>query len=116
MCDHAAILAKGTLVSVGAMDSLLRATSRVRLLLVTAPGDPEGALALLRSIEGVRSAAVSPDDPRAIDLELADDAGGGADQVANQVLKKLIELGVAIKSMERGQSLEQRFIEETRRV
>ncbi len=115
VCDRSAILAKGRLVSVGTMDELRRSTSRVRLLLVQAPGDPEGALKMLRAIDGVQSAARDPRDPRAIDLELADDGLGGADVVANEILKQLIMRGVGIRSIERGQSLEQRFLEEVDR-
>jgi hypothetical protein len=45
---------------------------------------------------------------------MVDDAPGvGADAVVNEVLRALLLAGANIKSMERGQSLEQRFIEET---
>jgi ABC-2 type transport system ATP-binding protein len=114
LCDRAAIIAAGKLVSIGTMDELRKATSLVRVVLASPPGDPAQATSLLRTIEGVRSATPAPDDPRAIDLEVADDGHGGADRVVNDVLKKIMELGASIRSVERGKSLEQSFLEVSR--
>ncbi|MCC7382573.1 MAG: ABC transporter ATP-binding protein [Deltaproteobacteria bacterium] len=115
LCDHAAILDRGRLVSIGSMDELRGASSLARLELSSPPADLEGLLAALRGIPGVRQASRVDAEPSAIALELSDDGRGSADRAASEVLRRLLELGVQIRSMERGKSLEQRFLEETRR-
>lgn len=112
LCDHAAIIGKGRLLSSGSMDELRRATSLVRVLL-TAPVTVPGLVAAIGELPGVREATTVAEDPRAIDLQLDDDGAGGADRVVNEVLKLLMERGLPIRSVERGKSLEQRFLEDT---
>lgn len=71
---------------------------------------------MLGGVPGVRRASVS-EDRLAIDLELADAgsveaAGAGCDSTSS-VLRALLENGVSVKGVERGKSLEARFLEET---
>ena len=62
-------------------------------------------------MSGVRSASVEDEGTR-INLELAE-AKEGDDGVVNQVLKVLLEHGASVRGIDRGKSLEQRFLEET---
>ncbi len=113
LCDRAAIIAKGKLVSAGTMDELRRAGALVRVLLAEVPAQGfDAVLGIVRGIAGVRSARPATDDPRAIDLEVADE---GADTTASEVLKELLGKGVLIRGVERGKSLEARFLEEATR-
>jgi ABC-type multidrug transport system ATPase subunit len=112
LCDRAAIIAQGQLVSSGTMDELRRAGALVRVLLVDVPAAGlDGVLALVRDLPGVRAARAAVDDPRAVDLEVADE---GADTIASEVLKRLLGAGVLIRGVERGKSLEARFLEDAR--
>ncbi len=113
ICDRAAIIARGKLVSSGTMDELRRSTNIVRVLLVDVPADPAALLAVVQKLAGVRQASFEPGDPKAMALMVDDAPGVGADAVVNEVLRALLLAGANIKSMERGQSLEQRFMEET---
>jgi ABC-type multidrug transport system ATPase subunit len=82
LCDRAAIIAQGKLVSSGTMDELRRAGALVRVLLADVPASGlDGVLALVRDLPGVRAARAAVDDPRAVDLEVADE---GADTIASE--------------------------------
>ncbi|MFO0727033.1 MAG: ABC transporter ATP-binding protein [Myxococcota bacterium] len=111
ICDHAAIIARGTLVSSGTMESLRRSSNIVRVLLVAAPPEPAVVLEAVKKQAGVNDASFLPEDAKILALDVAD---AGADAAVNGVLGVLLGMGVGIKSVERGQSLEQRFIEDTR--
>lgn len=112
LCDRAAIIAQGKLVSAGTMDELRRAGALVRVLLADVPAAGlESVVALVRDLPGVRGARAAADDPRAVDLEVADE---GADTIASEVLKRLLGAGVLIRGVERGKSLEARFLEDAR--
>lgn len=113
LCDRAAIIAKGKLVSIETMSELRRSGALVRVLLAEAPTvGYEPLLAIVRAVVGVRSARPASDDPRALDLEVADD---GADTTASEVLRQLLAANVLIRGVERGKSLEARFIEDATR-
>jgi ABC-type multidrug transport system ATPase subunit len=112
LCDHAAILNKGALVAVGTMDQIKSTSTLIFVALAKAPPERDKILAALSAISGVRSATMK-DEPPGIDLELAD-AGPGTEDLTNQVLKVLLEQGASVRGVERGKSLEQRFMEETK--
>lgn len=114
LCDHAAIIAQGKLVSAGSMDQLKQAGSLVQVLLGAPLANVQVVLQTLRGVLGVKNATAAA-DAKTIDLDVEDDGHGSADRVVNEVLKKLIEHGAAIRSVERGKSLEQRFLEDARR-
>lgn len=114
LCDRAAIIARGKLVSVGTMDELRRAGALVRVLLAEVPSAGfDLVLGIVRGVEGVRTARPAFDDPRAVDIEVSDE---GADATASEILKRLLGANVLIRGVERGKSLEARFIEEAQRA
>lgn len=108
LCDHAAIIDRGALITAGPMAEIRDASSlvQVRFTRPVAPGvELEGAVSALPGVRRVRLAA----DRCAVTLELAD----GSDEVTNRVLGVLIALGIGVDGLERGRSLEARFLEET---
>jgi len=116
LCDRAAIIARGKLISVGTMDELRSAGGLVRVLLGAVPADGLGGVVeQVRRVPGVRSARPAGDDPKAVDVEVDDKHAGGPDAVASELLKQLLMAGIVIRSVERGKSLEARFIEDAQR-
>jgi ABC-2 type transport system ATP-binding protein len=113
LCDHAAILSRGRVVSMGTMAELRRASALVRVVLGAPLADADAAVAELAAVAGVRTAALAPGAEIAVDLELVDEGDGGTDPITTQVLARLIGRGALIREVARGKSLEQRFLEET---
>jgi ABC-type multidrug transport system ATPase subunit len=114
LCDHAAIIDKGRVISAGPMNTLRAAASTVRLTLTEAPADPAALVAALSTLAGVVGVAPAREDPARFDLEVDDGAPGRADEAVGRVLQALLARGLVPRSVERGKSLEQRFLEDTR--
>lgn len=110
LCDRAAILDHGTLAASGTMDEIKSTSTLVTVTLGKALDPADKVLVALRTVAGVRSAAMSEDKLR-IDLEL-NEANAG-DESVNAVLATLIKEGASVRGVDRGKSLEQRFLEET---
>jgi ABC-2 type transport system ATP-binding protein len=112
LCTHAAILHKGTLVASGTMDELKGTGQRLEVELARPLAAPEPSRARLAAIAGVSAVSLSSDGC-SVEVVLA--RAELADQVTGEVLRALLEQGAAVKGVERGKRLEQRFMEETRR-
>ncbi len=110
LCDRAAILDRGTLAATGTMDEIKSTSTLVTVTLGKALDVPEKVLAPLRALASVRSASTSEDKMR-IDLELTEANAG--DEAVNLVLAVLLKEGASVRGVDRGKSLEQRFLEET---
>ncbi|MBI2377363.1 MAG: ABC transporter ATP-binding protein [Deltaproteobacteria bacterium] len=108
ICDHAAIIDRGKLVESSTMDELKREGGLVSIS-VSGPV-PEEALVSIRALPGVRSASAERER-----LALALEASGGeVGSLTNSVLRILMDHGVVIGGVTRGQSLESRFLDETK--
>lgn len=112
LCDHAAILNRGSIAASGSMDEIKSTSSLVHIAFFRALAGAERVLASLRTMRGVRSATVRA-DALGIDLELEAVEEGARDEVMNQLLKVLLESGASVREIERGKSLEQTFLEAT---
>ncbi|MCK6546832.1 ABC transporter ATP-binding protein [Myxococcota bacterium] len=112
LCDRAAIIDKGHLVAVGTMAELKSSSTLVRVVLAKALAleVATGVMMAVRALPGVKQATLR-DDAAALDLELGEERDG---DITSAVLRTLLERGVAVGGVERGKSLEQRFLEETR--
>jgi ABC-type multidrug transport system ATPase subunit len=113
LCDSAAILDHGRIVAEGSMESIKGTSTIVEVQLAKAPADAPKIIDALRALTVVRSATMR-DSGLVIDLELADEKDGSGEDVTNQVLRVLLEQGASVKGIERGKSLEERFLEETK--
>lgn len=112
LCDRAAIIDKGQLVAIGTMDELKSSSTLVRVVLAKALALSEAPaiMAAVRALPGVQQATLG-EDTAAIELELGGEKDG---DITSAVLRALLERGVAVGGVDRGKSLEQRFLEETR--
>jgi ABC-type multidrug transport system ATPase subunit len=109
LCDHAAILDRGRLVTAGSMAAL---TGSDELLLITlgAPIDaPSRILAGLPSVKSVEASS----DGRRLRVRLASPEGQPFEAVVTRVLDALIRSGALIGTVGRGRGLEERFLEVT---
>lgn len=109
LCDHAAILDHGKLVTAGPMSDLTGQDEQVLVTLV--PGGPD-ASEILRAIASVRSVAVSPDGT-ALRIGLRPPPGTPTEAAVTDVLRALIGAGRLVGGVARGRSLEERFLELT---
>ena len=112
LCTHAAILHRGTLVVAGTMDEIRGTGQRLQVALARPAADGSALAAALGRLAGVRAVEAASDGLGfAVECERPE----LADQVTGEVLRVLLEHGAAVKGVERGQRLEQRFMEETAR-
>jgi ABC-type multidrug transport system ATPase subunit len=107
LCDHAAILAKGRLVTAGAMADLTAGSRELDLRLSRQ----------LDAAELTRLQAAAPiasiDAASAPDYALQLRADGSWDEAVAAVLRALLEIGVVPRRMHEGRSLERHFLEVT---
>ncbi len=108
LCTHAAIIDHGRLVTSGTMEEIREAGALVAVRLGEALSDLDAGQKQLSAIEGVQSVKID-----GVNIEIQLDQPESADAVSNEVLKALLALGANVKGVERGKSLEQRFMEET---
>ncbi len=112
LCTHAAIIDKGRLVTSGTMDQIRQTGARLVVALakpLEGIGEVVAALAALPAVGQARAAATKD----MIEIEVADDKD--VDDITNQALRLVLEKGGSVRGVERGKSLEQRFMEETGR-
>ena len=114
LCDHFVIIEKGRTVSSGTVASLREESAAVRVSLAQPAPDPEAMSAQISAVSGVRRVQLS-EDGLAVTFELTDGDGVSADAVINEVIKALMAAGGVMRGVERGTSLEQRFLDETER-
>jgi ABC-type multidrug transport system ATPase subunit len=112
LCTHAAILHRGTLVTAGTMDEIRGTAQRLQVSLVRPAADPAALSAALAQLAGVGRVEAAPDGT-AFSIECT--SPEEADRVTGDVLRVLLERGALVKGVERGQRLEQRFMQETAR-
>lgn len=110
LCTHAAILDKGMLVAHGTMDEIRGTGQRLFVELSSPPSDAQAVLQGIEALDAVKTAKMAANGQG---IEVDCHSAEGADALTNEVLKLLIEKGVAVKGVERGKRLEQRFMEET---
>ena len=110
LCTHAAILDKGELVTAGTMDQIRQTGARLVVVLAKPLDAIAEIVGVLSALEAVASArAASTNDM--FDIDLADEKN--VDEITNQALRLVLEKGGMVKGVERGKSLEQRFMETT---
>lgn len=110
LCTHAAILDKGHLVAEGSMDEI-KGTGQLLFVNLAKPvADVDPVVAALRAIATVGNVTPSADNDR-FAVECTDTER--VDEVTNAVLQALIQHGAAVKGVERGKRLEERFLETT---
>lgn len=112
LCTHAAMIRKGRLVVSDAMSALKQEGRLAGIELTHEVADPsEFARRVVAEITGVERATFAADG---LQLELvlaaADDAE--ADRILSEVLAQLLAGGGMVRSVNRGKSLEARFMEE----
>jgi len=110
VCDHVAILDHGKLVSAGPMSALKSADEQVTLRLQKPLEESSSIKAKLEALNGVQQVKIA-EDQNSIHLQLHSDSSN--DTIVNEAISALISAGGLLQSVERGQSLEQRFLEET---
>jgi ABC-2 type transport system ATP-binding protein len=112
ICDHAAIVDRGKIVTQGAISELAEGASAHEL--IVGVSDPERALVVLEGSDAVRGAQRSDEGLRIV---LADGSPGSAIELAAAVNAELVGAGLAVSRLEPvRQSLEQRFLEVTSRL
>ena len=112
ICDHAAIVDRGKIVTQGAIAELAEGSTQHEL--IVGVDDPERALAVLEGCEQVREAHRSDEGLRVV---LADGSGVSAADRAAAINAALVGSGLAVSRLEPvRQSLEQRFLEVTSRL
>jgi ABC-type multidrug transport system ATPase subunit len=109
ICDHAAIIDHGRLVTAGSIADLTGADEQVVITL--GRGGAEAADAL-RGLPDVRSVEAS-EDGLSLRVALRPAAGSDVESAITTVLSALIRRGATIGAVGRGRSLEERFLEVT---
>jgi ABC-type multidrug transport system ATPase subunit len=110
LCDAAAILDHGKLVTQGTMAELTRADERVVVALGAGAADPTPLLAGLACVRQVAFSAERHEV--AITLHLG--PGDTADQAVSAVLQALLKGGLTVGAVTRGERLQARFLEVTK--
>ncbi|HOU52665.1 MAG TPA: ABC transporter ATP-binding protein [Myxococcota bacterium] len=109
LCDHAAILDRGRLVTQAPMADLTGQDQHLFLRLAEVGHEVATALA---SLPGVRSVETEEDGHR-LHLMLRPTEGQSIDRLVTDVLRVVIDRGALIGSVTRGRRLEERFLELT---
>jgi ABC-type multidrug transport system ATPase subunit len=107
VCDGAAILDRGKLVSAGSLTALTGASEEFRVTISPGPFGIEG----IRAIQLVRSAEFDPSNGTLV--VHFDPKAGDAETVIAAVLRVLLDQGARIAGLAKGRKLEQRVMELT---
>lgn len=110
ICDYATVLDRGRIVAQGPLDELTRAGAEVSVTLA----EPFPDLAPLLSLPRVLAAGEG-EDPRELVVEFDATAEAPVEEPLAGVLRALLDAGALIREVRRGRTLEQRFLELTRR-
>jgi ABC-2 type transport system ATP-binding protein len=112
ICDHAAIVDRGKIITQGAIEELAEGSTQHEL--IVGVSDPERALPVLEGCEHAREAHRSDEGLRVV---LADVSSMAAGDRAAAVNSLLVGSGLAVSRLEPvRQSLEKRFLEVTSRL
>ncbi len=109
LCDHVAILDKGRLRVSGSVGELTRQGRMIEVTFARPLAPPE--LAALRALPAV--GALEDRGPARYRLVLSIPAGADAEQTGIGVMRSLLDLGVAPRSISEGNSLEEFFLSVT---
>lgn len=110
LCTDAAILDKGQLVAAGTMDQIRQTGAR----LVVALAKPLEAIAEIVSALSTQNGVANVRAAASMDMfEIAVSDEKNVDEITNQALRLVMDKGGMVKGVERGKSLEQRFMETT---
>ncbi len=109
LCDRAAIISKGKLVTTGTMEELTATDERVVIRLGPSATDPRAALQGLSFID---EASWNAEDAR-LGLDLRLGADDSPEVAITEALKLLIASGATISTVQRGQALQDRFLRVT---
>ena len=112
LCTHAGILDRGRLVEVGSMDEVKGTGQRLYVRLTAPVSESAPLIDTLEAVDGVRS-VVLEDDATTVMIEIRD--ASAVDRVTGEALKQLLDAGLVVKGVERGQRLADRFMETTGR-
>lgn len=107
LCDHATIMSRGKIVAQGPLEEITRADAELRIGVTGAPPDP----AALRGLTGVEHAELTEEG--ATLLVRFSSSKISPEQGTANVLRALLDHGTLVTSLNRGRSLEQRFLELT---
>ena len=113
ICTHVAILNHGKLVTSGPIDQLRREEKVISVRLRIRPEAPDTLLAEIRMLEEIASAEWIDEEP-IIRFSVSEDKG--SDEVVNSVVSLIIKHNGVLEGIKRGQSLEKRFLDETKSV
>ncbi|HSD89452.1 MAG TPA: ABC transporter ATP-binding protein [Kofleriaceae bacterium] len=111
MCAAVAILNNGKLVEYKSVRELTKATGVVRMHFGRSLAEPE--MAKLRGIPGVGKVDVDTQNEYHIALDLYQ--GKSNDEVVSNIVAQLAQGGIVARSIKEGSSLEEKFLEATRR-
>ena len=109
LCDHAAIIDHGRLVT---QASIAELTGQDRQVLISLASPCDAAAAAVRALEAVVSATLSTDG---LTLTIAFKAvpGKSIDQAISETLAAILKAGATVGNITRGHSLEERFLQLT---
>ena len=113
VCDHVAILNKGTLVSSGPMAQVRGEAQLVSIQIEKPMESPMSVAAEVEQLEAVSSAHWTDDS---LQLQISFAGGKDNDAIVNQVVSLIISKGGLLKGIDRGQSLEDKFLEKTEKA
>ncbi len=113
LCTHAGILDRGRLVEVGTMDDVKGTGQRLNVRLTAPLAAPEALIGVVRGIEGIVGADFE-DGGATLVVQVADALA--VDRVTGEVLQAVIQHGGIVQGVDRGQRLEERFLETTGRT
>ncbi len=111
LSTHAAILDRGVLVASGTMDEIKRTAHLVHVVVAEPVTDQAELERWLGALPAVTRVSFSGDGTV---LNCEFDESYDETEATNEVLKCLLEKGVGVRSVDRGKSLEARFMEATR--
>ncbi len=106
LCDHVAILDKGTLKAAGSVEEITRAGKRIEIETRQPLGD-DARLQLL-DVRGVLR--IADRGPRRYRFELNLQHGQSVDDLTSALLRRLLDCGIALRSMSESDSLEETFL------
>ncbi len=114
MCDHIGIIDKGKLVFSGTIDTLKKSAGLLKVELMAPVHERAGQIiAALKGKDFIANVELN-EETTLLSVRFSESADGSTDARVNEVLKLLLEQGLSIKGMERGERLEQAFLQETR--
>lgn len=111
LCTHVLILDRGRVVASAPMEELRRATSILRLELAPGRGEPGSLDAWLGALADVDRVEI---DPSGVRVTLHCNPTASLDEVTLRVSEILVNRGVVIRGLSRGERLAERFWDATR--